>query len=203
MKVSAIAASAMLMPPEAEPVMPASTVTVIASLTSGLGIARSALATTQEARQARRSRRRSRTPTRCSSPPAMAPPIAGLAALGEAPLTPASRRTQHGEDADQQRAFDRPDRRELGDFLHHRAWRRRSRPARIHGCSPYSCGISVVNNLLHHADQHQRQDRDQRIGQLVPGEWPRLVEQVGAIAFAGGQRLRAGATPGSSCPRPG
>src|SRR3546814_3223161 len=34
MKVSDIAASAMLMPPDAEPVMPASTVTVIASLTS-------------------------------------------------------------------------------------------------------------------------------------------------------------------------
>src|SRR3954447_5597785 len=40
-----IAARAMLMPPEAEPVMPASTVTVTASLTSGLGIALSAAET--------------------------------------------------------------------------------------------------------------------------------------------------------------
>ena len=48
MKVSAIAASAMLMPPEAEPVMPASEVTVTASLTSGSGIAASALATTRK-----------------------------------------------------------------------------------------------------------------------------------------------------------
>src|SRR5262249_979455 len=38
MNVSDMAASAMLMPPEADPVMPASTVTVMASLTSGLGI---------------------------------------------------------------------------------------------------------------------------------------------------------------------
>src|SRR4029079_18358677 len=37
-----IAASAMLMPPDAEPVMPASTVTLIASLISTLGIDRSA-----------------------------------------------------------------------------------------------------------------------------------------------------------------
>ena len=44
MKVSAIAASAMLIPPEAEPVMPASTVTLMASLMSGLGIALSASA---------------------------------------------------------------------------------------------------------------------------------------------------------------
>ena len=47
MKVSAIAASAMLMPPEAEPVMPASAVTVIASFTSGSGIEPSAFATTR------------------------------------------------------------------------------------------------------------------------------------------------------------
>src|SRR3546814_18988296 len=38
----------MLMPPDAEPVMPASTVTVIASLTSGLGIEPSASATTRK-----------------------------------------------------------------------------------------------------------------------------------------------------------
>ena len=44
MNVSAIAASAMLMPPDADPVMPASTVTLIASLMSGLGIALSASA---------------------------------------------------------------------------------------------------------------------------------------------------------------
>src|SRR6478736_5679321 len=45
MNSSDIAARAMLMPPEAEPVMPASTVTVTASLTSGLGIALSAAET--------------------------------------------------------------------------------------------------------------------------------------------------------------
>ncbi len=39
MKVPDIAASAMLRPPEAEPVMPASAVTVTASLISGLGMA--------------------------------------------------------------------------------------------------------------------------------------------------------------------
>jgi hypothetical protein len=45
MNSSDFAARAMLMPPEAEPVMPASTVTVTALLTSGLGIARSAAET--------------------------------------------------------------------------------------------------------------------------------------------------------------
>ena len=39
------------MPPEADPVMPASVVTVIASLTSGLGIGRQRVADHQEARQ--------------------------------------------------------------------------------------------------------------------------------------------------------
>ena len=38
MNVSDIAASAMLMPPDADPVIPASTVTLMASLISGLGI---------------------------------------------------------------------------------------------------------------------------------------------------------------------
>ncbi len=48
MKVSDIAARAMLMPPDAEPVMPASRVTVIASLTSGLGMLLSASASTRK-----------------------------------------------------------------------------------------------------------------------------------------------------------
>src|SRR6516164_3039535 len=46
MNCSDIAAKAILMPPDAEPVIPASVVTVIASLTSGLGIALSASAIT-------------------------------------------------------------------------------------------------------------------------------------------------------------
>ncbi|MCY1437718.1 hypothetical protein D9M71_538920 [compost metagenome] len=48
MKSWAMAARAMLMPPDAEPVMPASRVTVTASLTSGLGMARSASASTRK-----------------------------------------------------------------------------------------------------------------------------------------------------------
>ncbi|MNZ98553.1 hypothetical protein D3C78_1178410 [compost metagenome] len=48
MKSLAMAASAMLMPPEAEPVMPASRVTVIASLTSGLGMLLSQSASTRK-----------------------------------------------------------------------------------------------------------------------------------------------------------
>ena len=44
MKSFAMVARAMLIPPDAEPVMPASTDTVIASLTSGFGMARSAWA---------------------------------------------------------------------------------------------------------------------------------------------------------------
>ncbi|MNL10370.1 hypothetical protein D3C87_1311680 [compost metagenome] len=48
MNCSDIAASAMLMPPEAEPVMPASRVTVIASLTSGSGMLLSQSASTRK-----------------------------------------------------------------------------------------------------------------------------------------------------------
>jgi hypothetical protein len=47
MKLSAIVASAMPMPPDAEPVMPASAVTVIASFTNTLGIALSPSARTR------------------------------------------------------------------------------------------------------------------------------------------------------------
>src|SRR5471032_2167143 len=48
MKLSDIAASAMLIPPDAEPVIPASKVTVTASLTSGSGMVFSALASTRK-----------------------------------------------------------------------------------------------------------------------------------------------------------
>ncbi|MNI68857.1 hypothetical protein D3C73_1245740 [compost metagenome] len=48
MKSLAMAASAMLIPPDAEPVMPASRVTVIASLTSGLGMLLSQSAKTRK-----------------------------------------------------------------------------------------------------------------------------------------------------------
>src|SRR6202040_2107507 len=47
MNASDIAASAMLNPPDADPVIPANVVTVIASLTSGFGIARNPSATTR------------------------------------------------------------------------------------------------------------------------------------------------------------
>lgn len=47
-KLSDIAASAMLMPPEADPVMPANRVTLIASFSSGLGIADSACDSTKK-----------------------------------------------------------------------------------------------------------------------------------------------------------
>ncbi|MCY1446485.1 hypothetical protein D9M71_630570 [compost metagenome] len=48
MNVSPMAARAMLMPPEAEPVMPASKVTVMASFTKGLGMPRKASASTRK-----------------------------------------------------------------------------------------------------------------------------------------------------------
>ncbi|MOA37760.1 hypothetical protein D3C78_1593820 [compost metagenome] len=48
MNCSDIAASAMLMPPDAEPVIPAKRVTVMASLTSGLGICLSQSASTKK-----------------------------------------------------------------------------------------------------------------------------------------------------------
>ena len=47
-KVSDIAARAMLIPPEAEPVIPASTVTLIASFNSGLGMAARAFDSTRK-----------------------------------------------------------------------------------------------------------------------------------------------------------
>ena len=67
MNVSDIAASAMLMPPEADPVMPASIVTVIASLTSGLGMALSASVISEESRQRRDDGAENRIRTRYSS----------------------------------------------------------------------------------------------------------------------------------------
>src|SRR3954447_735330 len=64
MNSSDIAARAMLMPPEAEPVIPARTVTVTASLTSGLGIALSAAETETQIPAAEQSRHRTHTQTR-------------------------------------------------------------------------------------------------------------------------------------------
>ncbi len=123
MNVSDIAASAMLMPPEAEPVMPASTVTLIASLMSGLGIALSASAISDEAGQQRDH---------------AAEAVFGcgiergqqgsgdrrLAAVGELREHRPPGEHEHGQDAEQQCAFDRPDRRHAGDLGDDRLGRR-------------------------------------------------------------------------------
>ena len=109
MKSFDIAASAIDMPPDAEPVMPASEVTVTASRTSGLGIAPSA------SRMARKPGREAITPPK---PYSVAVFIAASSAPATAALLPsakvldsgrkASRKTS--DDADEQRALDRPDR---------------------------------------------------------------------------------------------
>jgi hypothetical protein len=101
MKVSAMAASAMLMPPEAEPVMPANAVTVTASLTSGLGIA-SALATTRKPGRAAMT-----APKPYSEAvfidASKAPPMADLVPSANS-QSPASTPTAARDDADQQGA---------------------------------------------------------------------------------------------------
>ena len=102
------------MPPDAEPVMPASDVTVMASLTSGLGMDFSASLMT-------------RKPGRAAITPPKPYSEAVFIAASNAPLTAAllpsangrtqlaGRRRQNGEDAREQRAFHRPDRLDPGN----------------------------------------------------------------------------------------
>ena len=111
------------MPPEADPVMPASTVTLIASLISGLGIALSASAISDEAGQQRDH---------------AAEPVFGrgvhrgeqragdrrLAAVGELGDHGPPGEYEHGQDAEDQGGLDRPDRRHAGDLGNDRAGRR-------------------------------------------------------------------------------
>src|SRR5256885_8692029 len=90
--VSAIAASAMLRPPDADPVMPASEVTVMASLISGWGMALSAPATTRKPGSAAMTAPKPYSEAvlaDASSAPAMADfdPSANLAATGFQPKT--------------------------------------------------------------------------------------------------------------------
>ena len=114
MNWSAIAASAMLMPPEAEPVMPASAVTVTASFKADWGSPR-ARCDDKEAWQRRDHaaeavfgggvhRRRSE------------PATAAFVPSANRFFTVLKAKTQHGQDADQQGALDRPDRRDGGDL---------------------------------------------------------------------------------------
>ncbi len=110
MNVSAIAASAMLMPPDADPVMPASTVTLIASLISGLGIALSASAISDEAGQQRDHAAES-VLGRGVERRQQGAGDRRLAAVGELCQHRPPGEREHGQDAEQQRAFDRPDRR--------------------------------------------------------------------------------------------
>src|SRR5208282_3068434 len=104
----AIAASAIDMPPEAEPVMPASEVTVTASRTSGLGMAPSV------SRIARKPGSEAITPPKPYSDAVFiaasrAPGDRRLAALGESLGERAEGEQEHDEDAGEQRAFNRPD----------------------------------------------------------------------------------------------
>jgi hypothetical protein len=118
MKVSAIAASAMLMPPEAEPVMPASAVTVTASLTSGFGIAQR-VGDDEEAGQG--GDHRAEAVLGCGVHRSQQGAAdGGLAAFGETRGHRLPGEQQHAGDADQQGAFHRPDRGHLGNFLHDR-----------------------------------------------------------------------------------
>ncbi len=103
-----MAASAMDMPPDAEPVMPASVVTVTASLTSGLGMALKASLTTRKPGKAAMT---------APKPYSEAVFIDGqqsaadrrLAAFGEGFLQLAEGEDEDGQNAGQQRAFHRPD----------------------------------------------------------------------------------------------
>ena len=144
MNWSDIAASAMLMPPDAEPVMPASAVTVIASLTSGLGIAVSASRITTK-------------PGSSGDHPAEAVFRRGvhrrqqragdrrLGAFGESLAHRPPGEHQHGQDAQQQRALDRPDR---GDRVTLRHERLRMPGEVISMVRPVERGIRAVNTMF-------------------------------------------------------
>ena len=126
MKLSAIVARAMLMPPEADPVMPASAVTVTASLTSTPGIAFSPSATTRKPGSAAMTAPKPYSDAVLVAA-SSAPRDRGLASLGEALLERPEGEHHDGEDAEQERAFHRPDRRHRGHLGDHRlreAWQR-------------------------------------------------------------------------------
>src|SRR5437762_1556880 len=55
------------------------------------------------------------------------------------------------------------------------------------------CGNHRGEHLVHHADEDQRQDGDERIGELPVGEWLRLLAGTGAVVFT--RYSRAPATP--------
>ena len=115
MNVSDIAASAMLMPPDAEPVMPASALTVIASFTSGFGMAFRASATTVKPGRA------AMTPPK---PYSEAVFIAASSDPATAALVPSAKlrhdrlegEGEDAEDADEQRPLDGPDGRHASDL---------------------------------------------------------------------------------------
>ena len=121
-KVSAIAASAILKPPEAEPVIPAKAVTVTASFTSGFGIEPRAFATTKNPGSAAIT-----APKPYSDAvfieASNAPLTAGLVLSANCAATLRQANNNTETMPKNQRALDRPNRGNFGDLLHHRCWR--------------------------------------------------------------------------------
>ena len=107
------------MPPDAEPVTPASVVTVIASLTSGSGIAINAFLMTMNPGSAAIT-----APKPYSDAvfidASSAPPIAAFVPSANFRRDRTEREHEHGDNARQQRAHDRPDRGHCGKLRHER-----------------------------------------------------------------------------------
>ena len=185
MNVSDIAASAMLMPPEAEPVMPASTVTLMASLISGLGMALSASAITVKPGSS------AITPPKPYSDAVF---IDGQQGSGDRRLAAIGEPREHGppgehenrQYAEQQRAFHRPDRRHAGDLGDDGLGAERDLMRR-----PIGARNRCVRRKVRGAHHHQRRKSNPGVRQLLGLERLRLVEKLGAVALA--LRLRGAA----------
>ena len=152
MKVSDIAASAMLMPPEAEPVMPASAVTVTAWLTSGFGIAPSAFATTRKPGSAA---------ITAPKPYSLAVFIEASSAPPIADFVPSAKLANTGFQASASTArmptSSAPSTAQIAATRETSCTTGAASPITAGSklcSSPYHCGISVVNTLFDTPDQH-------------------------------------------------
>ena len=112
-----------------------------------------------------------------------APPMAALLPSANLAITGLPREDQHGEDADQQRAFDRPDRRDPRHFVHHR--RGVAGQLELRASAVELRDHVVKQHVRSRRPDQQRQQRDQRIGQSLGREPRGLVGVPFAVAFAG------------------
>src|SRR5476649_669000 len=165
MKVSDMAASAMLMPPDAEPVMPASELTDTAALTSGLGTLLSASLTSTKPGSA------AMTPPKPYSDAVF---IAASSAPPTATLVPSAKRARTRPNAvamistmPDSSAPSRPDADQRLDGERDRCVQARQRVAGQRVAVAVPAGDQLGQREVDHAHQHQRRHRQQRVRQRV------------------------------------